>query len=165
MRAIKTIWSPGSLPLVPARFRTLYTRVLPAIDAGVVVFGLAALALGSRIVGDFTVPLFLPLWALLIAGGALLSLVGLILLKPRTELTGLTAAMLGLIVYAGLTILYILAGSVTSVLTLILVIIRILFYLWRFFDLLGVVQREEARRAVSTGGVPIQHTPEVGSRE
>lgn len=152
----KTIWSPGAIPLVPKRWRTLYTRLLPAIDAGVVLFGLASLVVGSRIVGDFTIPVFLPLWALLIAGGALVSLIGLIILHPRLELIGLTAATGGLIVYAGLTILYIAAGSVTSVLTLILVLIRTLFYIWRYFDLLGVVQREEARKAVATGDVPVQ---------
>lgn len=153
---MKTIWSPNAIPLVPLRFRSLYTRLLPAIDAGVVLFGIASLFVGSRIVGDFTIPVFLPLWACLIAVGALVSLIGLILLKPRVELIGLTAATSGLIVYGGLTVLYIVAGSVTSLLTLILVIIRILFYIWRFFDLLGVVQREEARKAISTGDVPVQ---------
>lgn len=152
----KTIWSPDAIPLVPKRWRTLYTRLLPAIDGGVILFGLASLFIGSKVVGDFTIPVFLPLWALLIAGGALVSLIGLIILHPRLELIGLTAATGGLIVYAGLTILYIATGSITSVLTLILVLIRILFYIWRYFDLLGVVQREEARKAVATGDVPVQ---------
>jgi hypothetical protein len=139
--------------LVPPRFRTLYTRLLPAVDLGVVVFGLMALAVGSRIVGDFTIPLFLPLWAVMIAAGAFVSLIGLIILHPRLELAGITAATLGLVVYAGLTVLYIMAGSVTSILTLILVVVRIMFYLWRFVDLLGVVQREEAKKAVDTGSL------------
>lgn len=151
----KTIWSPNAIPLVPPRFRTLYTRLLPAIDFGVVIFGVAALLLGSRIVGDFTIPIFLPLWAMMIAIGALVSLIGLIVLHPRLELAGITAATLGLIVYAGLTVLYIAGGSITSILTLILVVVRVLFYLWRFVDLLGVVQREEAKKAVDTGNVPL----------
>lgn len=157
---MKTIWSPDAIPLVPLRFRSLYTRLLPAIDFGVVVFGLASLFVGSKIVGDFTIPVFLPLWSLLIAGGALVSLIGLIILHPRLEIIGLTAATSGLIVYGGLTVLYIASGSLTSILTLILVIIRILFYIWRYFDLLGVVQREEARKAVATGDVPVQEGPQ-----
>lgn len=155
----KTIWSHDAIPLVPPRFRALYTRLLPAIDFGVVVFGIAALLLGSRIVGDFTIPIFLPLWAMMIAVGALVSLIGLIILHPRLELAGLTAATLGLVVYAGLTVLYIMSGSVTSILTLILVVIRILFYLWRFTDLLGVVQREEATKAVDTGSHATKEPP------
>jgi hypothetical protein len=151
----KTIWSHDSIPLVPPRFRSLYTRLLPAIDFGVVIFGLAALALGSRIVGDFTIPIFLPLWAIMIAVGAFVSLLGLIVLHARLELAGITAATLGLVVYAGLTVLYIMAGSVTSILTLILVVVRIMFYLWRFVDLLGVVQREEAKKAVDTGSLDL----------
>lgn len=155
----KTIWSHDAIPLVPPRFRALYTRLLPAIDGGVVIFGVAALLLGSRIVGDFTIPIFLPLWAMMIAVGALVSLIGLIILHPRLELAGLTAATLGLVVYAGLTILYIASGSVTSILTLILVVIRILFYLWRFVDLLGVVQREEAKKAIDTGNLHLAKEP------
>lgn len=144
------------MPLVPTRFRNLYRVVLPLIDLGVIAFGTAALLVGSRIVGDFTIPVFLPLWAAMIALGALVGLIGLIFLRARLELTGITAATLGLIVYAGLSVLYIISGSVTSILTLILVIVRILFYLWRFLDLLGQLERSEARKAMDTGGVPVQ---------
>lgn len=154
----RTIWSKNAMPLVPSRFRSLFTITMPIIDAGVVAFGIFALILGSRIVGDFTIPLFLPLWAGLIILGALAGFVGLALLLSRLELIGITAASLGLTVYAGLTILYIMAGSVTSILTLVLVIIRIAFYLWRFFDLLGQMQREEARKAVDTGSIPTEGT-------
>jgi hypothetical protein len=129
---------------------------MPIIDTGVVAFGIFAIVFGSRIVGDFTIPLFLPLWAGMIIFGAFAGLVGLIFLRSRLELLGIGAASLGLTVYAGLTILYIMAGSITSILTLVLIIIRIAFYLWRFFDLLGQLQREEAGKAVSTGEIPTE---------
>jgi hypothetical protein len=150
----KTIWSRNALPLVPHRFRSLYTTLLPAIDIGVIIFGLSSFLLGSRIVGDFTIPIFLPLWAGLILVGAICALIGLIFMLSRLELIGRFGVILGLLVYAGLTVLYIIGGSATSTLTLVLVAIRIVASLWRFFDLLGEMQREEAGKAVSTGEIP-----------
>lgn len=152
----KTIWSRDALPLVPPRFRSLYTTLLPSIDVGVIIFGLSSFLLGSKIVGDFTIPIFLVLWASLIFFGALVSLIGLIFLRSRLELAGRTAVLLGLLVYAGLTTLYIAGGSVTSTLTLVLVAIRIIASLWRFLDIVGELQREEARKAVHTGGIPTE---------
>lgn len=158
----KTIWSKNAMPLVPPRFRSLYTTLIPSVDVGVIIFGLSSFLLGSKIVGDFTIPIFLVLWASLILVGAVLALIGLVFLKSKLELAGRTAVLLGLLVYAGLTVLYIAGGSVTSTLTLVLVAIRITASLWRFFDILGELQREEARKAVSTGGIPTEGT---GSRE
>jgi hypothetical protein len=146
------------MPLVPSRFRSLFTTLLPAIDVGVIIFGISSLILGSKIVGDFTIPIFLPLWAGLILFGALAALVGLIFIWPRIELAGRSAVLLGLVVYAGLTVLYIIGGSVTSTLTLVLIAIRITASLWRFFDLLGEMQREEARKAADTGSIPTEGT-------
>lgn len=154
----KTIWSKNAMPLVPSRFRSLYTTLLPSVDVGVIIFGLSSMLLGSKIVGDFTIPIFLPLWAGLILFGAIAALIGLIFMWPKTELAGRSAVLIGLVIYAGLTILYIVGGSVTSTLTLVLVAIRITASLWRFFDLLGEMQREEARKSADTGGIPIEGT-------
>lgn len=154
----KTIWSRNALPLVPPRFRTLFTVLIPAIDVGVIIFGLSSLLLGSKIVGDFTIPIFLPLWACLILVGAVAALIGLIFIRHRLELVGRGAVLLGLIVYAGLTILYIVGGATTATLTLVLISIRIVASLWRFFDLLGEMQREEAGKAV-TGEIPTRGQP------
>lgn len=152
----KTIWSRNAQPLVPSRFRTLFTVLIPTIDVGVIIFGLSSLLLGSKIVGDFTIPIFLPLWACLILFGAAAALIGLIFLWPRVELAGRSAVLLGLVVYAGLTILYIVGGAATATLTLVLIAIRVIASLWRFFDLLGELQREEAGKAVSTGEIPTE---------
>lgn len=149
----KTIWSKNAMPLVPSRFRSIYTILLPTIDVGLMVFGLSSMLLGSKIVGDFTIPIFLPLWACLLLFGGLLALLGLIFLRPRLELLGQSSAIIGLVIYAGLTILYIMGGSATAVLTLVLVAIRTAASLWRFFDLLGEMQREEARKVIDTGGI------------
>ncbi len=150
----KTIWNAGAQPLVPSRYRSIYTSLLPVIDLGVLTFGLSALLLGSKIIADFTIPIFLPVWGLLIVVGAVLALVGLIFLKPKVELAGRISVIAGLTVYLGLTILYIVGGSVTSALTLILVAIRIYASGWRFFDLLGEMAEKEAKKAVDTGSVP-----------
>lgn len=149
----KTVWSKNSMPLVPSRFRSIYTILLPIIDVGLVVFGLSSMLLGSKIVGDFTIPIFLPLWASLLLFGGLLAFLGLVFLRQKVELVGQSAAIVGLVVYAGLTILYIVGGTATAVLTLVLVAIRIAASLWRFFDLLGDLQREEARKVIDTGGI------------
>lgn len=150
----KTVWSKGALPLVPPRFRSLYMSLLPVIDLGVLTFGISAFLIGSKIVGDFTLPFFLPIWASLIVLGAAAALFGLIFLQPKIELAGRIGIISGLMVYLGLTILYITTGSVTSTLTLILVAIRIYASGWRFFDLLGDMAEKEAKKAVNTGPVP-----------
>lgn len=151
---VKTIWSRGAQPLVPRRFRSIYTSLLPVIDMGVLTFGLSALILGSKIIADFTIPIFLPVWGLLIVVGAVLAFCGLVLLLPKVELAGRIGVIAGLSVYLILTILYIVGGSVTSVLTLLLVAIRIYASGWRFFDLLGEMVEKEAKKAVDTGSNP-----------
>lgn len=147
----KTIWSPGVLRLVPPRFRTIYTSLLPVIDIGVLTFGLSAMFLGSRIIADFTIPIFLPVWATLIVVGATMALFGLIFLRPKIEIAGRISVVAGMFVYLGLTILYIAGGSATATLTLILIAIRIWASGWRFFDLLGEMAKREAKRAADTG--------------
>lgn len=142
---MQTLWSPQATAHIPPRFRAIYTRLLPVIDLGVITFGVSALLLGSKIVAWFTIPAFLPIWAGLVIIGGVLALVGLVFLRPRLELAGRTGMIAGLLVYAGLTVLYIASGQPTAVLTLILVAIRIYASGWRYFDLLG--QMVETRAA------------------
>lgn len=156
---VKTIWNAGALPLVPPRYRSIYTSLLPVIDLGVLTFGLSALVLGSKIIADFTIPIFLPVWGLLIVVGATVALFGLIFLKPKVELAGRIGVIAGLTVYLGLTILYIVGGSATATLTLILVAIRIYASGWRFFDLLGEMVEKEAKKAADTGSTPTEGRP------
>jgi len=144
---VKTIWSKDALPLVPPRFRSIYRYLLPGIDIGVAGFGLWSLLLGSKIVGDFTVPVFLVAWASMILAGAVGALVSLAIMNDRVELIGRIMVELGLAVYAVLTVAYILRGNVTSTLTLTLVGIRMYASLWRIFDIIGEMVREERSRA------------------
>lgn len=140
---VKTIWSADALPLVPPRFRSIYRYLLPGIDFGVAAFGLWSLLLGSRIVGDFTVPVFLYAWATMILTGATGALISLVLMHDRVELVGRVMVELGLAVYAVLTVAYIFSGHLTSALTLTLVGIRMYASLWRIFDIIGeMVERE-----------------------
>lgn len=140
---MKTIWSKDALPLVPQRFRSIYRYLLPGIDVGVAGFGAWSLVLGSKIVGDFTVPVFLYAWASMILLGAVIAFVSLATMHDRLELVGRIMVELGLAVYAVLTVAYILNGNVTNVLTLTLVAIRMYASLWRILDIVGEMVREE----------------------
>lgn len=144
---MKTIWSKDALPLVPPRYRSLYRYLLPGIDIGVAGFGLWSLLLGSKIVGDFTVPVFLIAWASMILIGATGALVFLALMHDRLELACRIMVELGLAVYAVLTVFYILKGNVTSTLTLTLVGVRMFAALWRIFDIIGELVRKERERS------------------
>lgn len=140
---MKTIWSKDAMPLVPPRFRSIFRYLLPGIDIGVAGFGLWSLLLGSKIVGDFTVPVFLYAWATMILVGAVIAVLSLAAMNDRLELAGRIMVELGLAVYAVLTVAYIFKGNVTSALTLSLVIIRMYASLWRIFDIIGEMVRQE----------------------
>ncbi len=144
---MKTIWSKDALPLVPPRFRSIYRYLLPGIDGGIAGFGLWSLVIGSKIVGDFTVPVFLVAWASMILIGAVGAFVSLAVMNDKVELVGRIMVELGLAVYAVLTIAYILRGNVTSILTLTLVGIRMYASLWRIFDIIGEMLRKEREQA------------------
>lgn len=144
---MKTIWSKDALPLVPPRFRSIYRYLLPGIDVGIAGFGLWSLVIGSKIVGDFTVPVFLVAWASMILIGAVGAFVSLAVMNDKVELIGRIMVELGLAVYAVLTIAYIFRGNVTSILTLTLVGIRMYASLWRIFDIIGEMLRKEREQA------------------
>lgn len=144
---MKTIWSKDALPLVPPRFRSIYRYLLPGIDVGIAGFGLWSLVIGSKIVGDFTVPVFLVAWASMILIGAVGAFASLAVMNDKVELVGRIMVELGLAVYAVLTIAYIFRGNVTSILTLTLVGIRMYASLWRIFDIIGEMLRKEREQA------------------
>lgn len=144
---MKTIWSKDALPLVPPRFRSIYRYLLPGIDVGIAGFGLWSLVIGSKIVGDFTVPVFLVAWASMILIGAVGAFASLAVMNDKVELVGRIMVELGLAIYAVLTIAYILRGNVTSILTLTLVGIRMYASLWRIFDIIGEMLRKEREQA------------------
>lgn len=140
----RTVWSKDALPLVPVRFRSIYTVLLPSIDVGLILFGISSLFIGSKIVNDFTLPWFSPAWALTTLIGASVALFGLVTLHDRVELFGRFAVGVGLLIYIIATGLYIFGGSPTSVLTLILTCIRLTATIWRISDLAGEIARKEA---------------------
>ncbi|PCN48032.1 hypothetical protein Csp2054_09160 [Curtobacterium sp. 'Ferrero'] len=149
---MKTIWSKDALPLVPPRFRSIYTVLLPTVDVGLIVFGITSLTVGSRIIGDFALPWFRVAWGLVILLGAAVALVALILQLKRTELYGRFAVALGLLIYVAAIVVYIASGQANSTLTLVLVLIRLAALSWRVNDLISEIAREEAdREAMSRG--------------
>lgn len=149
---MRTVWSKAAMPLIPERYRSLYRYLIPGIDVGVMAFGVSSLLLGSKIVGDFTLPIFLPIWSGLTILGAAVGLASLVLFfeQPRlawVELSGRIAVDLGLVTYAWFAVAYIAAGNVTTTLTLALVVVRLWASLWRVFDIIGEMVREERKRA------------------
>lgn len=151
---MKTVWSRDALPLVPPRFRSIYTVLLPVIDVGLITFGLTSLIVGSKIVGDFTLPWFRVAWGAVILIGAVVALLGLVFLRKRTELWGRFAVGIGLLIYVAAIIMYIASGSSNSTLTLVLVLIRLVALSWRINDLFTEIGREEADQEAHTGGIP-----------
>lgn len=140
------------MPLIPERFRSIYTVLIPGIDVGVMAFGVSSLILGSKILGDFTTPVFLLIWSLLVLVGAAIGFTTLVTLfhRPKLawiELSGRIAVDLGLAVYAWFTVAYIFNGNVTATLTLVLVVVRLWASLWRVFDIIGEMVREERKLA------------------
>lgn len=140
------------MPLIPERFRTIYTILIPGIDVGVMAFGISSLVLGSKILGDFTTPVFLLVWSLLVLVGAVVGFTTLVTLfhQPRLawiELSGRIAVDLGLAIYAWFAVAYVFNGNPTAVLTLVLVAVRLWASLWRVFDIIGEMVREERKLA------------------
>lgn len=149
---MKTVWSKDAMPLVPTRFRSIYTVLLPVIDVGLIAFGATSLTVGSKIIGDFTLPWFRVAWGAVILVGALVALLGLIFMRKRTELLGRFAVGIGLLIYVAAIVMYIASGSSNSTLTLVLVLIRLAALSWRVNDLFTDIGREEADREAHTGG-------------
>lgn len=149
---MKTIWSKDAMPLVPPRFRSIYTVLLPTVDVGLIVFGITSLTVGSRIIGDFALPWFRVAWGLVILVGAVLALTALILQLKRTELYGRFAVALGLLIYVAAIVVYIASGQTNSTLTLVLVLIRLAALSWRVNDLISEIAREEADREAASRG-------------
>jgi hypothetical protein len=137
------------MPLVPVRYRSLYTVVLPGVYIGLILFGISSYFVGSKVVADFTVQWFSPAWAVTTFVGSLLSLLGLALIHEKVEMVGEFIVGVGLLIYIAATGLYIIGGSPTSILTLIFTALRLVTVVWRILDLTGEIARKAVTRARS----------------
>lgn len=146
---MKTIWSEGSLPLVPKRFRPIFTVFLPVVNGCLLTFALLALFVGSRVVEDFTLHWFPRAWAGDITLGAVLASVGLVFCLDWIELVGKGLLIIGLSTYAYLLGVNVDDGSVSSGLTITLVVLADAFLLIRVVDIIGEIGRKEADASAS----------------
>lgn len=153
----RTVWTPHALDRIPRRWRPVYRVVLPVIDASFVGFGLASFFVGSKIVEDFALPWFRPVWALVIFVGALGAFASNVFLWKRFEFFSRLGLSIGLLIYAVATVSYMLRGNDSSILTLIFVEARLVAIIWRMWDLTEDIGQEEADHeviATRTGGAP-----------
>lgn len=146
---IRTIWSQDAMPLVPARYRSLYTVVLPGVYVGLILFGISSYFVGSKVVSDFTVEWFSPAWAVTTFVGASLSVIGLVTIHEKVEMLGEFIVGIGLMIYVASTVFYISSGSPTAILTLIFTLLRLVTVVWRVRDLAGEIARKAVPRARS----------------
>jgi hypothetical protein len=155
---VRTVWSDGSLPLVPARFRPIYTVFLPLVDLHLLAFAAIAVLVGSQVVEDFTLAWFPYAWAATMGLGAVLASIGLVFMRDWTELVGKGVLVIGFIVYGVVLGFYVNSGSLSSLLTITLVDLAVIGLLIRIGDLVGEIGRKEAdesasRRVASRGKV------------
>lgn len=141
---MRTVWSKDALPLVPARFKPIFTVFLPIVNACLLTFAMIALFVGSRVVEDFTLHWFPRAWAGEIALGAILASLGLILCFDWVELVGKGLLIIGLTVYASLLTVNITDGSASTGLSVTLVVLADAFLLVRVVDIIGEIGRKEA---------------------
>lgn len=146
---MKTIWSKDSLPLVPKRFRPIFTVFLPIVNGCLLAFATLALFVGSKVVEDFTLHWFPRAWAGDIVLGAVLASFGLIFCFDWVELIGKGLLVIGLTVYAALLVVNITDGSTSSGLSVTLVILADAFLLVRVFDIIEQIGRKEADASAS----------------
>lgn len=141
---MRTIWSKDALPLVPARFKPIYTVFLPIVDLHLLAFTAVAVLVGSQIVADFTLQWFPFAWAATMGLGAVLASIGLVFCRDWTELVGKGVLIVGFIVYGVVLAFYVDSGSSSSLLTIILVDLAVIGLILRIGDLIGEIGRKEA---------------------
>ncbi|WIE60721.1 hypothetical protein DEI97_013320 [Curtobacterium sp. MCLR17_032] len=144
-----TVWSKDALPLVPKRFRPIFTVFLPIVNACLLAFAMIALFVGSRVVEDFTLHWFPRAWAGEIALGAILASMGLIFCLDWVELIGKGMLIIGLSTYAYLLGVNVDDGSASSGLSITLVVLADAFLLVRVIDIVGEIGRKEADASAS----------------
>lgn len=144
-----TVWSKDALPLVPKRFRPIFTVFLPIVNACLLAFAMIALFVGSRVVEDFTLHWFPRAWAGEIALGAILASLGLIFCLDWVELIGKGMLIIGLSTYAYLLGVNVDDGSASSGLSITLVVLADAFLLVRVIDIVGEIGRKEADASAS----------------
>ncbi|QXJ40741.1 hypothetical protein [Curtobacterium phage Parvaparticeps] len=153
MRFPTTVWHRGALASVPPEYRSLERVLLPAIDLTLLYFGYSSLRYGSKIVDDITEPWFQYAWGTLVLGGVLVSMIGLIFIKPRLEVNARVFVFIGFLIYGWATFQYILAGQDTSNLTISLILIRLIAIGWRVWFLwsrIGKMEADELRKQATT---------------
>ena len=146
---MKTVWSEGSLPLVPKRFRPIFTVFLPIVNGCLLAFAVIALLVGSKVVEDFTLHWFPRAWAGDIALSAILASLGLIFCLDWVELIGKGLLIIGLTVYAALLVVNVTDGSASSGLSVTLVVLADAFLLVRVFDIIEQIGVKEADASAS----------------
>lgn len=146
---MRTVWSKDALPLVPKRFRPIFTVFLPIVNACLLAFAMIALFVGSRVVEDFTLHWFPRAWAGEIALGAILASMGLIFCLDWVELIGKGMLIIGLSTYAYLLGVNVDDGSASSGLSITLVVLADAFLLVRVIDIVGEIGRKEADASAS----------------
>lgn len=146
---MRTIWSKDALPLVPARFKPIYRVFLPIVDLHLLGFAAVAVFVGSQVVADFTLQWFPFVWAASMGLGAILASIGLVFERDWTELVGKGILVIGFIVYGVVLGFYVDSGSLSSLLTIILVDLAVIGLLLRIGDLVGEIGRKEADASAS----------------
>jgi hypothetical protein len=141
---MKTVWSKDALPLVPKRFRPIFTVFLPIVNACLLSFATLALFIGSKVVEDFTLHWFPRAWAGEIALGSVLASIGLIFCLDWLELVGKGLLIIGLTVYGALLLVNVADGSTSSGLSVTLVVLADAFLLVRVIDIIDDIGRKEA---------------------
>lgn len=140
-----TIWAPGALPLVQKRFRPIFRVLLPIVDFLCLVFSLAALGIGSRVVAENTTVWFAVLWGAAIGVSAVTAFVGLVFQNDWLEILAKVGLCVSLAVYIGFLILSVGFGTYSTILTVVITIGFLLFPLFRIFDLVGEIAKSGAR--------------------
>jgi hypothetical protein len=147
---MKTVWSKDALPLVPKRFRPIFTVFLPIVNGCLLAFAMIALFVGSKVVEDFTLDWFPRAWAGEIALGAVLASLGLVFCLDWIELVGKGLLILGLSSYAYLLGVNVDDGAASSGLSITLVVLADAFLLIRVVDIIGEIGRKEADASAAT---------------
>ncbi|WIB25803.1 hypothetical protein [Curtobacterium sp. MCSS17_015] len=146
---MKTVWSENSMPMVPKRFRPIFTVFLPIVNACLLAFAMLALFVGSSVVEDFTLHWFPRAWAGEMALGAILASLGLVFCLDWVELIGKGLLIIGLSTYAYLLGVNVDDGASSSGLSITLVVLADAFLLVRIVDIINDIGRKEADASAS----------------
>lgn len=140
----KTVWSHDALPLVPARYQALYTVLMPVVDFLLLVFSGCAIFVGSKVVADFTLHFIPVVWALVFALGSILATIGTIFLRDYVTIVGEMITGSALVFYAFILSIYVVNGSPSSMLSIMLALIAVMGLGVHWRDTITQIGRKEA---------------------